>query len=251
MPIHDWSRVDEGLSHDLHLGWIDELRGALNQRLLPEPFYALAEPVLGDCVPDVLTLRGGEALENPEAPAGLRDDASESPVASTATVVVQDLPPPEFYSALARHIVVRNTLRDDEVVAVIELVSRANKSARERRDQFVTRSVGLLRSGIHLVVVDIQAPTTLVPHGFHALICDAHGCPSAELPEDRNLQALSYQVLEDRAVRSHVVPLRVGDALPEMPAFLTPHHYVRVPIEEAYVTAFARLPRRFREVLEA
>lgn len=40
MPIHDWSRVDAGIVHDFHRGWIHELRARLNEHLLPEPFYA-------------------------------------------------------------------------------------------------------------------------------------------------------------------------------------------------------------------
>jgi hypothetical protein len=41
MPVHDWTRVDAGIFHDFHLGWIGELRGALNGGLLPEGYYAL------------------------------------------------------------------------------------------------------------------------------------------------------------------------------------------------------------------
>jgi hypothetical protein len=252
MPVHDWSRVDAGIFHDLHLGWIDGLRAVLNRGLLPEPFYALAEPVLGSAVPDVLTPRGGDPVAPQRGvPGGMHDDAAVRPVIATLPMVVLDPPPVEAYSVLARQIVIRSSLRDDEVIAVIELVSRANKMSREERDRFVSKSVELLRRGIHLVVVDVQPPTALVPAGFHALVCEAHGESPAKLPENRPLQAISYQVLEDSTTRSHVVAMRVGDVLPEMPVFLTAHQYVRVPLEETYTTAFGNLPRRFRAVLEA
>ena len=250
MPIHDWSRIDAGIFHDLHLGWIDGLRAVLNRTLLPEPYYALAEPVLGASVPDVLTLRSEDPSAGTGVPEGLHDDTAERPVAEVVAVV-QNLPPPEVYSTLARHVVIRSSLRDDEVVAVIEIVSRANKRSREERDRFVSKSIEVLRGGVHLLFIDVQPPTTLVPEGLHALICEARGESPAALPGDRRLQCASYQVLEDGTARSHVVPLRVGDTLPEMPVFLTAHQYVRVPLEKTYATAFGNLPRRFRAVLEA
>jgi hypothetical protein len=166
-------------------------------------------------------------------------------------MVVQDLPPAEAYLALARHIVIKSSLRDDEVVAVIEVVSRANKASRDNLDQFLRKSLEFLRGGIHLVLLDLQAPTSLVPAGFHALICEAHAESPLAFPDDRRLQAASYQVLEDGSVRSRVVALRPGDTLPGMPVFLTPHHYVDLPLEETYMTAFGNLARRFRRVLEA
>ena len=57
MPIHDWTRVQAGLFHDFHTGWIGSLRAALNGGLLPEDFYALVEQNVGSTVPDVLTLQ--------------------------------------------------------------------------------------------------------------------------------------------------------------------------------------------------
>ena len=56
MPIHDWSRADNGIFHDFHIVWIGRLKGILNEELLPRPFYALAEPILGEAEPDVIAL---------------------------------------------------------------------------------------------------------------------------------------------------------------------------------------------------
>ncbi len=57
MPIHDWTRVTAGTFHALHVAWLGELQGTLNDGVLPEGFYALAEQVATDVAPDVLTLR--------------------------------------------------------------------------------------------------------------------------------------------------------------------------------------------------
>ena len=35
MPIHDWTRVDAGIFHDLRLGWISTIARAFNAGLLP------------------------------------------------------------------------------------------------------------------------------------------------------------------------------------------------------------------------
>ena len=40
MPMHDWTRVDDGVYHDFHIGWIAELRKALNRRVLPNEYHA-------------------------------------------------------------------------------------------------------------------------------------------------------------------------------------------------------------------
>ena len=53
MPLHDWTRTDDGNFHDFHVGWITALRTALrtvlNNGLLPSEFYARAGQV-GDAL---------------------------------------------------------------------------------------------------------------------------------------------------------------------------------------------------------
>jgi hypothetical protein len=43
MPIHDWTKVDAGIFHALHLHWIAAIDGALNDGLLPPDYYSLPE----------------------------------------------------------------------------------------------------------------------------------------------------------------------------------------------------------------
>src|SRR5262245_13444043 len=73
MPIHDWTQVPDGIFHDFHHSWIEEIRRALNAGLLPEDCYALAEQLAGGFGPDVLTLQtpaGPPAGTETEAPPG-------------------------------------------------------------------------------------------------------------------------------------------------------------------------------------
>ena len=253
MPIHDWSRVDAGVFHDLHVTWIAGLKSMLNERLLPDPFYAIAEPALGEAIPDILTLQSdrppsGGAISGRSALDDSRDSAVEN---APVPVIVQDLEPADPYLLLSRHILIRESLREDRTVAVVELVSRGNKTSRQRAESFVDKGVSLLRGGVHLVIVDLQPPTGLVEHGFHARISEAYGNPVPHRPGDRLLEAVSYQVLEGGFPRAHVVPLKVGDILPAMPAFLTAHQFVRLPLEETYVAAIQSLAGKFRKALEA
>jgi hypothetical protein len=57
MPVHDWTRVSAGTFHAFHLAWISEIQRTLNSGLLPPNYYALAEQVAGEVIPDVLTLQ--------------------------------------------------------------------------------------------------------------------------------------------------------------------------------------------------
>jgi hypothetical protein len=56
MPVHDWTRVEAGIFHDFHTVWIGALRTALNEGLLPQGYYALAEQHAGRSIADALTL---------------------------------------------------------------------------------------------------------------------------------------------------------------------------------------------------
>jgi hypothetical protein len=40
MPIHDWTRVEAGIFHDFHGLWIQVIKLALNDGLLPPDYYA-------------------------------------------------------------------------------------------------------------------------------------------------------------------------------------------------------------------
>ena len=80
MPIHDWTRVDAGIFHHFHHGWIEDLSRALNRGLLPPDHYALAEQIAG--ATDIKVVGGQlearaqrlQRLQHLQAPFGLRGD---------------------------------------------------------------------------------------------------------------------------------------------------------------------------------
>src|SRR5687768_15263801 len=97
MPTHDWTRVDVGIFHAFHHGWITKLARALNRGVLPSDYYA---------IPELHTAGSGQ------------DEARF--VAETQA---------EFYRRKKSSIAVRHT-SGDRLVAIIEIVSPGNKSSR-------------------------------------------------------------------------------------------------------------------------
>ena len=71
---------------------------------------------------------------------------------------------------------------------------------------------------------------------------------SYQAPDEYTLTLVSYCVRHP--VTAWVEPIHVGVKLTEMPLFLTPEHYVRTPLEDTYVQAWAGVPGRWQRVIE-
>ena len=140
MPVHDWTLVDAGIFHHFHQRWISALTDILNERLLPDEYYALAEQQSGRFETDVL-------------------------------------------------------------------------------------------------IVDMQPPTRRDPDGIHGAIWDEVAGEPYTRPSDKPLTLAAYEA--GTTVRAFIEPVRVGDALCDMPLFLDPGRFVAVPLEETYEAAFA------------
>ena len=245
MPMHDWTRVESGIFHAFHHGWIHEVSRALNQGLLPKDYYALPEQVAAGFGPDVLTLQ--EESED-------RDDELSGGTVAVATAV-QTRPQTrftaetegEFYRRKKSAITIRN-VSGDRIIAMIEIVSPGNKSTRHAIAAFIDKACELLEHRVHLMIVDPFPPTPRDPNGVHAAIWQEIEDDSFALPSDKQLTMVAYEC--DWTTRAYIEPIGVGDPLPEMPLYLQPHVFVGVPLEATYQTAFAVLPRRWQRVLE-
>lgn len=243
MPIHDWTKVDPGIFHDFHQGWIIELRTELNGGVLPAGYYALAEQVTRPFGPDVLTLQGNGA-----------NGASTSggPATGAIPVAVLEKPPKvrviqeseaDIYAKKANRVVIRH-ISDDRLIAIIEILSPGNKSSRHAMDGFLDKVYSVLDQGVHLLLIDLFPPTPRDPQGIHALIWgDAAPAPPAGLP----LTLAAYTAAPPH--RAFVEPTAVGAALIDMPLFLDDEHYVPVPLETTYQTAWRGVPQRWKGVL--
>src|SRR5262249_39570871 len=104
---------------------------------------------------------------------------------------------------------------DDEVVAVIEIVSRGNKRSRDELDAFVRKANAYLENQIHFSFVDVYPPGRLDPQGIHGAIWDYRGEESELLPDRKPLVASGYKAGD--GVTAYVNPFGLEDTIPETP----------------------------------
>jgi hypothetical protein len=245
MPIQDWTRVDAGIFHDFHLGWIGELRKALNAGLLPPGYYALAEQIAGSLGPDVLTLQLPESSGN-----GTGDEGPGSVAVATAPPKVRLTIRPEMeeYTAKRRTLVIRHVSRH-QIVALIEILSPGNKASRYPLRAFLRKTTSAITEGIHLLIADLFPPGPRDPQGIHGSIWTELFDNDYLQPSDKPLTLAAYSA--GPIPVAYVEPVAVGDSLPDMPLFLTPEEYINVPLEATYQAAYAGVPRFYRNILEA
>jgi hypothetical protein len=251
MPIHDWTRVPDGIFHHFHHEWISSLCRSLNNGLLPANYYALDEQTAAGFGPDVLTLQTVDAGSG---------QANESPGgdATTATLVRPKTrytaqTDGEFYRRKKSSIVVRH-VSDDRIVAVIEIISPGNKASRNGFRSLIEKACEFLEHKINLLLIDLFPPTRRDPQGLHVAIWEEIR-PETGRSEDgfvpsaaKPLTLVAYE--SNLVVKAHIEPVAVGDELPDMPLILEPDGAILVPLEATYRTAYEAFPRRWRHVLE-
>ena len=252
MPIHDWSHVEAGIFHDFHHAWIEEIKRSLNTGLLPDDFYALAEQQSGPFGPDVLTL---QTSEKSGITAGI-DVAGENIDEPAAGIVL--LAPPtvsltaeadlEFYRRKQNMVAVRH-VNGDEIVAVVEIISRSNKSSNLAMRALIDKAAELLFQGVHLLLIDLHSPGPRDPGGIHATLWNEMTAQVYPLPE-KPLTLVAYEASPIGATRAYVQPMAVGDLLPDMPLFLRPGAHIALPLQPTYDLAFAAIPKRWRRVID-
>ena len=250
MPIHDWTRVYAGIFHDFHHAWIEETKRALNNGILPSDYYALAEQTAGGLHPDVLALE----RNRPSSPSAGGNGPSETPRSNGGIALAVAPPRVRFTAAAEEEVYARKRNRiaihhisDDQVVALIEIVSPGNKASRHALRAFVEKSLEFLEAGIHLLVLDLFPPGPRDPQGIHAAIWSEIIDDGFRLPPDKPLTLASYSA--GYVKRAFIEPVAVADVLPDMPLFLEAERYVLAPLEATYHTAFDAVPKRWREEL--
>ncbi len=246
MPIHDWTRVSAGTFHDFHNAWITELRNAMNGGLLPSDYYAQSEQWAGKFNADVLTLHaGGPSVGTVEPPTG------------GGVAVIEEAPPQvsrrvaaseaAHVRAARRTLVIRHS-SGHRVVALLEIVSPANKDRPRSIQDFAEKAIAAIQQGVHLLVVVLFPPGRHDPQGMHAFIWEAFGDDLDAPALGKPITLASYQA---RALpEAYLEFAALDDALPAMPFFLDLHAYVNVPLGATYDAAYRGVPAVWREVLE-
>lgn len=239
MPIHDWTRVEDGIFHDFHQLWCAEMRNRLNAGVLPDDHYALLEQVTTGIEGDGITLQD-RAMEWDSGAGG-----GVATLAAPKTRFVAELgkyPPRRKNTVAVKHV------SDDRVVAIIEVVSPGNKASDRALTAFADKVIDLLAKGVHLLILDVHPPTPRDPRGIHSVISEELAGEEFHPPDGEPLTAVAYEA--SRPPRAYIEPLRVGGPLPDMPVFLRPGLHVSLPLEEAYSSAYAVVPARWRRVIE-
>lgn len=249
MPVHDWARVEAGIFRSFHTVWIGQLNSAFNDGLLPEGYYALAEQHAGAKITDVLTLHAG-------APPP-RDQLPLPPAPDTGGVAVAEAPPrtrrkqtiePAVH-ARRRSLAIRH-VSGHRLVALLEIVSPANRDRSQHIEAFTGKILSALEAGVHVLLMDLFPPGPRDPDGLHGIIRlnleDSN--ERYDLPADEPLTLASYTA--SSPVEVFLEHAAVGSPLPEMPLFLRPDRYVNAPLETTYQTANRGMPAFWRGVLE-
>jgi len=245
MPAHDWSNVDAGLFHHFHTAWITHLSEELNEGLLPFGYYALAEQHASRrSIADVLTLQIGQPAPIQPTDRGPVAVADAPPKVSRKTVVRE---PTSF--RLARRTLTVRRRRDHRIVAMVEIVSPANKDRPRSVSKFAEKAYDALEHECNLLMIDLLPPGPHDPQGMHFAIWDNFDPEHEEEPPppDKPLSLASYLALP--FPEAYYEPLAVGDVLPPMPLFLDPDWYVNTPLEETYQAAFRGMPAFWRNAL--
>lgn len=235
MPVHDWSKVEDGIFHAFHHIWITTIHLALNDGVLPAGYYALPDQVAGPGHPDVVGLQevdragrrrvgGGAALAEPVAQ--FHDIGVRRPVRRGKRLAI-------------RHV------SGDRVVALVEIVSASNKASRDEFLAFAGKLADYVDGGIHVLVLDLLPNPRREPNGIHPRLWSAFKRTTFELPPGKPLTLAAYKA--GSRPEAFVTAVGVGDLLPEMPLFLAPGRYVNVPLELSYQAAWAGMPARSRE----
>ncbi|HEY3790021.1 MAG TPA: DUF4058 family protein [Urbifossiella sp.] len=250
MPIHEWTRVDHGTFHDFHQGWSPAIRTALNNGILPADYTAMVEQHADRGIPDILALEvslpqgpsHGANGYHPGTGGGLVSVALAPPKVRTTVEFEADA-----YTNLRNTIVIRRG--DDRVVALIEIVSPGNKSSRHGIKAFIDKVAEAIAHGLHVLVIDLFPPGPRDPDGIHPANWSEFRDEHYTQPSDKPLTLAAYQA--GPRTRAYVEPVAVGQLFPEMPLFLDVGHYVNVPLEATYSTAFSGISRRTRDILAA
>jgi hypothetical protein len=226
--------------------WVSALQTALNDGLLPEGYYALAEQHAGRFIADVLTLHvQPEAAPETATPSGYGGIAvAEAPPRVRRRQTIEP-----SLAAQRRSLAIRD-VSGHRLIALLEIVSPANKDRRQHVDDFVSKAVSALDAGVHLLMVDLFPPGPHDPQGMHGLVRQRLQGSDApyDLPADEPLTLASYA--SGAGVEIYLEHLAVGGALPEMPLFLQSDRYVNALLEPTYQAAYRSMPAFWRNVLE-
>jgi hypothetical protein len=152
----------------------------------------------------------------------------------------------QIYATRANRIVIKHRL--GRIIAVIEIDAPGNKDSRAALRDFAEPITRFLRSGIHVLVVDLFPPTPRDPLSLHNIIWDDFKENDFAPPPGKDRILASYETGGVHAC--YVDAIGAGDKLPDMPLFLANDLYVKVPLESTYQATWDASPEDYRVAVE-
>lgn len=233
MPVHDWTRVPAGIFHDFHTAWLTQIENTLNAGLLPPDYFALAERHVEPCIP----------LAHAAGRSRLREEG----------LLLKEARPQVQYQGVStkpvpqRRIAIRH-ITGQRLIAVVEIVSPANRDRKAHVAEFVEKIVQLVRAGVNVLILDILPPGKHDRQGLHAAIWEHFGKDLRTTPRGQPLMLVAYEA--SSPPEFYLQYLKPGASLPDMPLILQEGRYVPVPLETAYQEAYRTRPAYLRELVE-
>jgi hypothetical protein len=246
MAVHDWTLVPAGIFHHFHHERTSAISRALNGGRLPASYYALVDQVAGGLGPDVLTLEFELPPPVARGSKPLADEGDGKTALLLAPPKVRHAQEEELPFAKRKRVVIRH-VSGHRVVVVIEIVSPGNKASEPQFKNFIARE--WLNGGVHLLIVDLFAPTPRDPRGVHTAIWSEYGSQSFDLTDEEPLTAVSYDASSPKHAYAEV--FAAGEPLPDMPIYLQRDRYINVPLEATYQSAWEAVPRFWRQKLQS
>jgi hypothetical protein len=242
MPVHDWTKVEAGTFHAFHTAWITHLSETLNSGVLPTGYYAMPEQHAGRWIADLLT------LQMPATSIPADADHGGVAVADAPPKVRQRLTTSLSARAARRTLAIRH-VSNHRIVALLEIVSPANKDRASHVNDFVDKLETALAHGVHVLLVDLFARGAFDPLGMHGVLWERIADEPSPDIDNEPVQLASY--LAGIQPEAYIDCVAFGQQLPAMPVFLNADRYVSVPLEPTYDQAFRGLPAIYRQALDS
>jgi hypothetical protein len=220
-----------------HATWSVCLMEALNQRWLPQGYYADVQTHASARVEiDVATYQNGSAAADAHGDGSAVALAAPAWAPPAAVLTMSAVFPDTFE--------VRVFAADSgsALVAAIELISPGNKDRPEARRHFAIKCASCLNQGVSLILIDIVTSRAANLHQEIVRLMEAG--EEYHLDSLSPLYAVAYRpVLRHDKEEIDLWPasLAVGAPLPVLPLRLTGDLFVPVHFEETYAEACRRL----------
>jgi Protein of unknown function (DUF4058) len=209
--------------------WITSIVRSLNRTLPSDGFRAFAHVYLGHMVEaDIAEFEMDSASEGWE---NTRSGGLATAVAPAPQLTFS----PQFPDVF--EVQIRDTKKGMTLVAVIEVVSPANKDRQETRRKLTRKCAGFLQIGVGVVIVD---PVTNRSANLHNLImAEIGGKKSPRLPNTPTYVS-SYRpvgVEDDPILQVWCYEARLGEPIPSVPLPLSCEPLTMIDLEGTYLEA--------------